>query len=814
MKESVAIAKKADTTKNYSPTKNDSSNHRAQHELGRQIAPLRGVIGNIQRDCGKPSVESIATQLGSISAAQRAPALLALQQTHGNHYVQRVVTGIQAKLVVGQPGDKYEQEADRVADEVMRMPEPQVQRQEEPEEEEETLQAKPLAEQITPLVQRQVEPEEEEELLQVKKTGSVTPEVTPAISSGIQSLQGGGRPLSGPERSFFEPRFGADFSNVRVHNDTQAANVARSVNARAFTYGHNVVFGAGEYSSDTFSGRKLLAHELTHVVQQNDGLYLFSEGNNSENTIPNSQEVGIVSPELQLQSQTSMGPRLQRRAIAVQNGPGVTPIDTNRFVGMEIDVHFLSTRILGGWAPASRVIYKEEVSEPLELTGSFVEHPPPDVSQDQHFLLRLSPDRHAISRSFLIDHVRNYGAGCFTLYQLDRFRDRPDSTPYVIRYSGYKIEHCVERPLGERADADVDLDDTNFTVHKTPVTCTVRSYSAEAGHDDSQELNPEYNVSVPIMRTMDSSSIEPDLGDVRIQRYVSPEPDQPFEEDPNRRAAIELPERWYRQRGLNPPQGPTRFYDDATLYGSFAGPMPEHVQQGGLGDCWFALAGTDRGRSHIISHIRPNHDISPTESRTYTVTLYRFGNSSNGEAIHYRMEPELPAGVASVHPRAIYPEGQQTRDGGILWVALYERAMAHHHQNADSYERLETPGLRSELAFDYITGIRSAEYWSIGYGMMGTIRRAFNRGQPVVISTKGEVTSPYRGHHGYGVVDARENQLSIRNPQGSRGGNNPIIEVDQQALEQYFNYVAIGEHRPEYSAERQSGGCECRAPSP
>jgi hypothetical protein len=625
--------------------------------------------------------------------------------------------------------------------------------------------------------------------------------------------------LSGPERSFFEPRFGADFSNVRVHNDTQAANVARSVNARAFTYGHNVVFGAGEYSSDTFSGRKLLAHELTHVVQQNDGLSLFSEGNNSENTIPNSQELGIVSPELQLQSQTSMGPRLQRRAIAVQNGPGVTPIDTDRSVGMEIDVHFISAGILDRWAPASRLDYKEEVSEPSELTGSFVEHPPPELSQDQYFSMRPSPDLHAIRRSLLIDHVRNYGAGCFTLYQLDRFRDRPGSTPYVILYSGYKIEQCVEGPPGERADPDVDLDDILFTVHKTPVTCTVRSYSAEAGHDASQELNPEYSVSVPIIRTMDSSSTEPDLGDVRIQRYVSPEPDQPFEEDPNRRAAIELPERWYRQRGLNPPQGPTRFYDDATLYGSFAGPMPEHVQQSGVGDCWLmaaliALAGTDRGRRHIISHIRPNHEMSPTESRTYTVTLYRFGNSSNGEAIHYRMEPELPAGVASVHPRAIYPEGQQTRDGGILWVALYERAMAHHHQNADSYERLETPGLRSKLAFDYITGIRSAEYWSINFATMRTIRRAFNRGQPVVISTKREVPSPYRGHHGYGVVDARENQLSIRNPWGSRGGNNPIIEVDQQALEQYFHYVTIGEHRLEYSAERQSGGCECRAPSP
>jgi hypothetical protein len=62
------------------------------------------VIGNIRRDDDTPSVESIATHLSSMHTAQRAPALLALQQTHGNRYVQRVVTGIQAKLVVGQPG--------------------------------------------------------------------------------------------------------------------------------------------------------------------------------------------------------------------------------------------------------------------------------------------------------------------------------------------------------------------------------------------------------------------------------------------------------------------------------------------------------------------------------------------------------------------------------------------------------------------------------------------------------------------------------------------------------------------------------------
>ncbi|HIH86658.1 MAG TPA: hypothetical protein HA304_01990, partial [Methanosarcinales archaeon] len=110
--------------------------------------------------------------------------ILFLQRTAGNQAVSRLIKSgaLQAKLRMGQPGDIYEQEADRVADAVMRMPEPGVQRQVGPEEEEEeeTLQAKPLANQITPLVQvqRQDEPEEEEEMLQAKPLAN---QITPLV---------------------------------------------------------------------------------------------------------------------------------------------------------------------------------------------------------------------------------------------------------------------------------------------------------------------------------------------------------------------------------------------------------------------------------------------------------------------------------------------------------------------------------------------------------------------------------------------------------------------------------------------------------
>ena len=204
---------------------------------------------------------------------------------------------VQPKLTIGAPNDHYEQEADRVAEQVMRMPEPRVQRQDEPVEEEDeekevpTIQTTPLASTMTPWVQRQPELEAEEEkalasvptreadelgeekedeaaLIQAKHVPGRSAEVTPGLAAHIQSLRGGGQPLPASTRAFFEPRFGHDFRQVRVHTEARAAETARALNAHAFTVGRDVVFGAGQYAPDTLQGQRLLGHELTHVVQQ------------------------------------------------------------------------------------------------------------------------------------------------------------------------------------------------------------------------------------------------------------------------------------------------------------------------------------------------------------------------------------------------------------------------------------------------------------------------------------------------------------------------------------------------------------------
>ena len=154
---------------------------------------------------------------------------------------------IQPKLVVGPVNDPYEQEADRVADHVMR--------------------------DHGPVIQRMcTECEEEEKSIQAKRDGRPGGgEVSAKQIAEIESIKTGGEPLRPSSRNFFEQRFGHDFSRVRIHSDDRAAQSAKDIHAQAYTTGHHIVFGAGHYSPDTHAGQKLLAHELTHVIQQGGG---------------------------------------------------------------------------------------------------------------------------------------------------------------------------------------------------------------------------------------------------------------------------------------------------------------------------------------------------------------------------------------------------------------------------------------------------------------------------------------------------------------------------------------------------------------
>jgi uncharacterized protein DUF4157/putative peptidoglycan binding protein len=206
--------------------------------------------------------------------------LLARQQALGNQAVQRLlhVGLIQAKLTINEPGDQYEQEADRVAEQVMRMPAPQTSKGAVVSGQVQPPRIQRLCPNCEEELHRQTqelhfqrmcqECEEEEAILQKKTVPGRMPEASPAVQSQVNALPGSGQPLPESVRASFEPRFGCDFSQVRIHTGARATESARAVSARAYTVGQDVVFGAGQYAPGTAAGQRLLAHELTHVVQQ------------------------------------------------------------------------------------------------------------------------------------------------------------------------------------------------------------------------------------------------------------------------------------------------------------------------------------------------------------------------------------------------------------------------------------------------------------------------------------------------------------------------------------------------------------------
>jgi peptidoglycan hydrolase-like protein with peptidoglycan-binding domain len=246
------------------------------------------------------------------SGAEFHSASFQLQRVLGNRRVAQLIQakrltpegkiiGFQRKQIVSTAHDQYEQEADRVARQVMNTPNAlashSAQRAISSEEDkDQMLQTKELAASITPFVQRQMETnqewkekempiqpmfagtsrgqlqrqpktdEDETKPVQAKSSGSMTGsfEAGEDIESQVSQSKAHGNPLPEPVRSFMEPRFGVDFSHVRVHTGSDAIQMNRDVGAKAFTHGSDIYYGAGNNPTNL----ELTAHELTHVIQQ------------------------------------------------------------------------------------------------------------------------------------------------------------------------------------------------------------------------------------------------------------------------------------------------------------------------------------------------------------------------------------------------------------------------------------------------------------------------------------------------------------------------------------------------------------------
>ena len=210
------------------------------------------------------------------------PALYSIQRTLGNQEMCGY-SSAQTKPYISPSGNRFEKEADTVAATVLTPFKNTV----------------PASPRISPMRSSDVG---EHSILQ-RKTAESTG-LSGQVSE-LSSFNKGGRPLPEQVRSQLEPRFGADFQSVRVHHDANAARLSKSINAKAFTMGNHIVFGKGYYSPDTSAGKTVLAHELTHTIQQGTlGNRLSASGQNAfvqrqeESSVPGQSTIAIGANEI------------------------------------------------------------------------------------------------------------------------------------------------------------------------------------------------------------------------------------------------------------------------------------------------------------------------------------------------------------------------------------------------------------------------------------------------------------------------------------------------------------------------------------
>ncbi len=268
-------------------------------------APQKTLIGSspsrrlLQRTCacgGSPGIDGLCTQCrekqltlsrsqrafeppsapggvpGSTPAQEHGPLFNAAfdRASHFGHDFSQIpihapAAGVlQTKLAINKPGDHYEQEADRVSEQVMRMPDPQLQR---------TCHCGGACPKCQAEQQDHGHAGLQTKHVQASDMGQMA---APPIVHEV--LRSPGQSLDPATRAFMESRFGHDFSRVRVHTGTKAAQSAAPINALAYTVGSEVVFGAHQYAPHTGEGGKLLAHELAHTIQQGEHIIVAPSG--------------------------------------------------------------------------------------------------------------------------------------------------------------------------------------------------------------------------------------------------------------------------------------------------------------------------------------------------------------------------------------------------------------------------------------------------------------------------------------------------------------------------------------------------------
>ncbi len=394
---------------------------------------------------------------------------------------------VQTKLTVSQPDDPYEREADQIADRVMRMTEPQADNFSNP-----IASIRPLA------IQRKCGscgPEQEEltaqrkcacgEIAEVspkrKKQGGIEAQCFPSFQ--MLATLGAGQPLDPAARLFFEPRFGRDFGDVRVHTGVAAAGAAKSIGARAFTIGSNVVFGSDNFLPAGEDGRRLIAHELAHVAQSSatsDRSRIFRDPepptSGGEHPVSESPGHGIASPPTpEVELHPSSGRLLWFRGVPLAEDDAFVRQEMHRLIGdvgleaadrwyraaigrpeTTFDLPFSAhARAFGGLRPRSALDAQRDL-EQEELRARYA----PRVA-------RIFPEVRAEAEAFRNNFENQARQQAFVVLRESEVRVNTER----IRYGLEREEH-QERSFRARGDREVA---TTVTTHSHRMRGTVSS---------------------------------------------------------------------------------------------------------------------------------------------------------------------------------------------------------------------------------------------------------------------------------------------------------------------------------------------------
>ena len=404
------------------------------------------------------------------------------------------IIGLQRKLTVGAADDQYEQEADRVARQVMTTPDAvaanSMQRAMSPEEDKDKmLQTKPLAASITPFVQRQMvnneEPEDKEKPVQAKfltetsreplqqqpETEEVEKEPIQAKSAGsmagsfeagtnvetqVTLSKGRGSPLPDPVRTYMEPRFGVDFSDVRVHTGSDALQMNQTVGAQAFTHGSDIYFGEGRSPGNL----ELTAHELTHVVQQTGATPLQKkklDGTSSANTDPSLQRSCAASSiSIGKEIKSSTPPKMQRRLIV----SGVNEALVNEYLtivgtaaGLRLNWAFGQPRVTVGGNLPGAVPSPDGRSNILRVVNHATQHAELHIGTNQpRVSVGAFPGAPSSIQNIDIDDIRNLNASLPGQGTAKAFHEMMENfNAHGIGFGNFAASHAV----GVEAESNV-----------------------------------------------------------------------------------------------------------------------------------------------------------------------------------------------------------------------------------------------------------------------------------------------------------------------------------------------------------------------